>query len=180
MKRNAFICLTGFLTAFVSGVDAQFSKEGTEALRRMIARQRSVSTAAYRNVSTATYRNVSTATYRHVNTLSPRLILRGEDRQAELDRAVANALAKYKASLARVPATTQTYTQYRGLNYPYRGLSHYYGTRYIVPKIYHIGGTGGRIIVSPQINRLPGIAPYRYYGVDSGPCGTSIVIIKNK
>ncbi|MDP7134437.1 MAG: hypothetical protein QF437_28330 [Planctomycetota bacterium] len=164
MKSNIALSLAGLLTFFVSGVDAQFSREGTEALRRMNAKNRAV----------------STATYNHVKTSSPRLILRGEDRQAELDKAVARALAKYKASLARVPATAPAYTQYRGLNNSFRGLSHCYGTRYVVPKIYHLGGPGGRIIVSPQIKYRPGIAPYRYYGVDSGPCGTSVVIIRNK
>ncbi|MDP6355720.1 MAG: hypothetical protein QF473_11485 [Planctomycetota bacterium] len=164
MKSNIALSFAGLLTFLVSGVDAQFSREGTEALRRMNAKNRAV----------------STATYNHVKTSIPRLILRGEDRQAELDRAVARALAKYKASLTRVPATAPAYTQYRGLNRSFRGLSHCYGTRYVVPKIYHLGGPGGRIIVSPQIKCLPGIAPYRYYGVDSGPCGTSIVIIKKK
>jgi hypothetical protein len=163
MNQNIVFTLAGFFTLHV-GVHAQFSREGTAALRRTSVRQPSVSTAAYRQV----------------NALSPRLILRGEDRQAEIDKAVANAIAKFKASIARTPAIIDSNTQYRGLNNSYKGSNRCYGTQYAVPRIYHFGGSRGRIIVSPQINCLPRRAPYRYYGVDSGPCGTSIVIIKKK
>ena len=163
MYRILTLTFVGLLSSHTSAY-AQFSSEGAEALRRINAKRQTV----------------STATYRRVDQVSPRLIIRGADRQAELDRAVATALAKFKASMNRVPATTRTYTQYRGLNSSstYSSRNHCFGTRYIVPRIYLLGGPGGRIIVSPQVNCLPGRAPYRYYGVNSGPCGTSVVIIK--
>ena len=164
MNLNITVALTGFIILLAGRASAQFSSEGVEALRRINARQ----TIA------------STATYRHVNTLSPRLILRGEDRQAELDRAVAASLAKYKASLAQSSVITDSNARYSGFSDSDYGFSRCFGSRYVVPRVYYFGGLGGKIIVSPQINCFPGRPPYRYYGVKAGPCDSSVVIIKKK